>query len=217
MLFDGATGRPRAVLDGTEITCWKTAADSALGASLLAPADPQTMVMLGALRDGAVARARAPQCPTVAPPDPGVEPDPRPRRDSRRGAAGQGVAAEATADLPAAVRQAQVISSATRTHTPLIEGAWLQPGAHLDLVGGYTPDTREADDEAARRSRVFPSTAASPPSTGSATSWPRSRAGRSGGRTCAGDLYDLIGGGVPDGSAPTTSPSSRTRAAGISI
>jgi ornithine cyclodeaminase len=41
------------------------------------------------------------------------------------------------------------------SHAPLIKGANLRPGAHLDLVGGYTPQTREADDEAARRARVF--------------------------------------------------------------
>src|SRR5260370_29764083 len=51
-----------------------------------------------------------------------------------------GVAAEATADLAVAVRQAQVISSATRTHTPLIEGAWLPAGPHPGLGRGYTPD-----------------------------------------------------------------------------
>jgi ornithine cyclodeaminase len=67
----------------------------------------------------------------------------------------EGIQAEAAPDLEVAIRQAQVVTSATRTHTPLIRGAWLQDGAHLDLVGGYTRETREADDEAARRARVF--------------------------------------------------------------
>ena len=43
----------------------------------------------------------------------------------------------------------------TRSHVPLIQGQWLRAGTHLDLVGGYTPETREADDEAARRARIF--------------------------------------------------------------
>jgi ornithine cyclodeaminase/alanine dehydrogenase-like protein (mu-crystallin family) len=113
----------------------------------------------------------------------------------------EGVAAEATADLPAAVRQSQLISSATRTHTPLIEGAWLARGAHLDLVGGYTPDTREADDEAARRSRVFVDCRESafdgvgdilgPIASGAITQ-----------DDVRGDLYDLIGGGVPGRTGP---------------
>jgi len=66
-----------------------------------------------------------------------------------------GVEAEAIADLEAATRLADVITTCTRSHEPLIKGANLRPGAHLDLVGGYTPQTREADDEAARRARVF--------------------------------------------------------------
>jgi ornithine cyclodeaminase len=48
-----------------------------------------------------------------------------------------------------------VITTCTRSHEPLIKGANLRPGTHLDLVGGYTPQTREADDEAARRARIF--------------------------------------------------------------
>jgi ornithine cyclodeaminase len=67
----------------------------------------------------------------------------------------EGVAAEAVTDLDAATRVADLITTCTRSPSPLIKGANLKPGTHLDLVGGYTPDTREADDEAARRSLVF--------------------------------------------------------------
>jgi ornithine cyclodeaminase len=67
----------------------------------------------------------------------------------------EGVAAEATGDLDGAVQTADLITTCTRSHAPLIKGALLKPGVHLDLVGGYTPETREADDEAARRARVF--------------------------------------------------------------
>jgi ornithine cyclodeaminase len=66
-----------------------------------------------------------------------------------------GIEAETTADLDAATRIADVITTCTRSHAPLVKGENLRPGVHLDLVGGYTPDTREADDEAARRARVF--------------------------------------------------------------
>src|SRR5258708_26998906 len=48
IMFDGTDGRPLAVIDGTEITYWRTAADSALGAKLLAPSAPQTMLVVGA-------------------------------------------------------------------------------------------------------------------------------------------------------------------------
>ena len=65
------------------------------------------------------------------------------------------VAAEAVDDLRAAVRVADIVTTCTRSHEPLVRGIDVAPGAHLDLVGGYTAQTREADDEAARRARIF--------------------------------------------------------------
>jgi ornithine cyclodeaminase len=113
----------------------------------------------------------------------------------------EGIAAEATADLAAAVRQAEIITAATRSHAPLIEGAWLKRGAHLDLVGGYTPDTREADDEAARRSRVFVDRLESAfDGVGDILQPIASGAIRK--EDVLGDLYDLIGGGVPERVGP---------------
>jgi ornithine cyclodeaminase len=155
VLFDGANGRPLAVIDGTEVTYWRTAADSALGAKLLAPTQPQTLLVVGA---GEMSRwlARA-HC--------AVRPSLRrvliwnrtPQRavDVAALLAREGIAAEATGDLDAATRAADVITTCTRSHVPLVRGANLRPGVHLDLVGGYTPQTREADDEAARRALVF--------------------------------------------------------------
>jgi len=67
----------------------------------------------------------------------------------------EGFDARVIADLDAATREADIITTCTRSHVPLIKGVNLRRGVHLDLVGGYTPQTREADDEAARRSRVF--------------------------------------------------------------
>jgi len=196
VLFDGADGHPRAALDGTEITFWKTAADSALGASLLARGDPETLTVLGA---GAMAPwlVRAHRC---------VRPSIRRvlawNRTAARAEAlaaelrADGVAADATADLEAAVRRAQIITAATRSHAPLVQGAWLQPGTHLDLVGGYTPDTREADDVAARRSRIFVDRRESAfDGVGDILQPIASGAIRK--EDVLGDLYDLIGGGVP--------------------
>jgi alanine dehydrogenase len=57
-------------------------------------------------------------------------------------------------DLEAAVRAADVVSVATTARAPLVRGAWLRPGQHLDLVGAFTPEMREADAEAVRRSQV---------------------------------------------------------------
>ena len=58
-------------------------------------------------------------------------------------------------DLEAAVAQADIICTATMARDPLIKGAWLQPGQHLDLIGAYTPAMREVDDEAMSRARIF--------------------------------------------------------------
>ena len=63
--------------------------------------------------------------------------------------------AEAVTDLAAAVPQADIVSCATLSREPLVRGEWLRPGAHLDLIGGFTPAMREADDAAVRRARVF--------------------------------------------------------------
>jgi ornithine cyclodeaminase/alanine dehydrogenase-like protein (mu-crystallin family) len=57
------------------------------------------------------------------------------------------------------VSSADIITSATLATSPLIKGEWLRPGVHVDLIGGFTPGMREADDEAVRRSAVFVDTA----------------------------------------------------------
>jgi ornithine cyclodeaminase len=64
-------------------------------------------------------------------------------------------ATEVADDLPAAVGEADVVSCATMSSEPVIRGEWLRPGQHVDLIGAYRPDMREADDEVLRRSRIF--------------------------------------------------------------
>jgi ornithine cyclodeaminase/alanine dehydrogenase-like protein (mu-crystallin family) len=196
VLFDGANGRPLVALDGTAITWWKTAADSALGARLLAPATPHTLTVVGA---GAMApwlvRAHRYARPSIS----------RVLVWNRTGERAEEVAArlreegtraERVVDLEVAVRGAQVITSATRAHEPLIRGAWLEAGVHLDLVGGYTPETREADDEAVRRARIFVDRRESAfDGVGDILQPIASGVIRE--EDVLGDLYDLIGGGVP--------------------
>jgi ornithine cyclodeaminase len=154
-LFDGTDGRPLAVIDGTELTYWRTAADSALGAKLLSRPDPRTMLVVGA---GEMAPRLMRAHRAVRPSLERVLIWNRTADRAERLAASlgdEGIAAEAVRDLDAATREADLISCCTRSHAPLIKGANLKRGAHLDLVGGYTPKTRESDDEAARRSLVF--------------------------------------------------------------
>ncbi len=155
VLFDGGTGKPEAIIDGTALTLWKTAADSALGARFLARPDARTMLMVGA---GALAPHLIAAHTTIRPSIRRVEiwnRTPERAATLARTLSPGPVEAAAAPDLEAAVRQADLISCATMATAPLIRGDWLKPGAHLDLVGGYTPGTREADDQAARRCRLF--------------------------------------------------------------
>jgi len=155
VLFDGADGRPLAVIDGTSITHWRTAADSALGARLLANPEPETLLVVGAGKmSWWLAQAHRVARPSLARVLIWNRNQARASELSER-LARDGVRAEVMTDLDAATREADVISACTRSHAPLIKGANLKPGVHLDLVGGYTPQTREADDAAARRARVF--------------------------------------------------------------
>lgn len=154
LLLDGATGRPLAALDGAHLTVWRTAAASALAARHLARPDAARMVMVGA---GALApfliRAHLSGRPIT---DVAIW-NRNPERTRRVAAdlVAAGLPVRAVEDLEAAVRQADIVSCATLSTEPLVRGAWLKTGAHLDLVGAFNLRMREADDEALRRARVY--------------------------------------------------------------
>jgi ornithine cyclodeaminase/alanine dehydrogenase-like protein (mu-crystallin family) len=201
VLFDGTNGRPLAVIDGTEITYWRTAADSALGAKLLAPADPRTLLVVGAGEMSKwLTRAHLAVRPSL---QRVLVWNRTPERAVEVAAllAREGIAAEATHDLAAATRTADIITTCTRSHAPLVKGADLRPGVHLDLVGGYTPQTREADDEAARRALVFVDRRESAfCGVGDILQPIANDAIRE--SDVLGDLYDLIGGAVAGRRSP---------------
>lgn len=153
-LMDGATGAPLATLDGTRLTLWRTAAASALAARYLARDDASRMVMVGA---GALApyliRAHMSQRPIREVAIWNRFPEAARRLAERL--AGEGLPVSAAEDLENVVRQADLVSCATLARAPLVEGAWLKAGAHLDLVGAFKPGMREADDEALQRAAVY--------------------------------------------------------------
>ena len=154
LLLSGKTGEPLAMIDGPTLTVKRTAAASALAASYLARQDSERLLMVGT---GALApyliRAHAAVRPICNVLIWGRSPDKAEQLARRLNRRDFKVAA--TTDLEAAARGAHIISAATMTLEPLIKGAWLQPGQHIDLVGGFRPDMREADDEAVARARVF--------------------------------------------------------------
>lgn len=154
LLLDASTGTPLAAMDGTSLTLWRTGAASALAASYLARPDAATLAMVGT---GALAPHLVASHALVRPIREvrlwGRDPAKARALAARLDAPGRRVRAES--DLEGAVRGAQIVSCATLSRAPLVRGAWLVPGTHLDLVGGFTPEMREADDEAVRRARVF--------------------------------------------------------------
>jgi ornithine cyclodeaminase len=149
LLCDGATGQHLALIDGSEITRRRTAASSALAGSFLAREDASSLLIVGS---GHVAGLMAEAYRVVRP----IE---RVRVWNIRSAGAERLAArlgaEAVSDLAAAVADADIVSCATLSQTPLIRGEWLRAGTHVDLIGGFTPAMREADDAAVQRSRVF--------------------------------------------------------------
>lgn len=154
LLIDNETGAPVAVMDGTEITRRRTAAASALAADYLARPDASRMVMVGA---GALARHFVRAHASVRP-IADVTVFSRTLSHSESVAADlrrDGLDARATADLEAAVRAADIVSCATGASAVIVKGAWLKLGAHLDLIGSYTPTMRECDAEAVARARVY--------------------------------------------------------------
>jgi alanine dehydrogenase len=145
VLFSGQTGQPRALIDGRALTLLRTAAVSALAAALLAPAEPGRLLMVGT---GALSRYLIEGHLAVRPYE-SVQVWGRDRTKAAavaRDLALRGWPITVADDLETAVRRASVVSCATLAETPLIEGGWLRRGAHLDLVGSFRPDMREADD-----------------------------------------------------------------------
>jgi len=159
LLLDAATGEPRALIDGQRLTLWRTACASALAADYLARKDASKLLVIGA---GALG-------PFLARAHSAVRPIGEIRIWNRTAANAARVAeslraiglnAAATGDLNGSIGWADIVSSATISTEPLVKGRLLSAGAHVDLVGGFTPDMREADDDAVSRARVFVDTRA---------------------------------------------------------
>ena len=154
VLQSGRTGEALAVMDGTRLTLWRTAAASALAAKHLARREAKRLLVVGA---GALAPFLARAHASVRAFD-DVAAWNRNFEGARRVAetlAAPGLPARAVENLEQAVASADVISCATLAHAPLIRGAWLREGQHLDLVGAFTMQMREADDGALKRARIF--------------------------------------------------------------
>lgn len=194
-LADGATGMPLAVLDGTRLTLWRTAAASALAARYLARKDASRLVMVGC---GALApfmiRAHRAERPIA---DVALW-NHRPAKAHELAAelAAQGIPARAVEDLEAAVGEADIVSCATLSQEPLVRGEWLKPGAHLDCVGAFRPSMRETDDACVRRASLFADIKGSAMQEGGDYAMPLA-SGVIGADAVRADLFDLVAGNHP--------------------
>ncbi|KGM50322.1 ornithine cyclodeaminase family protein [Pseudooceanicola atlanticus] len=149
-LLSDSDGQLEAMIDFHLVTKWKTAADSLLAARRLAPPEVKCILIVGA---GTVA-ASLREAYAAAFPDAEFLVWNRTTEKAEALAADYD-ATRAVTDLPAAVSQADIVTCGTSGGVPVLNGEWLRPGQHVDLIGAFKPGMREADDAALSRARLF--------------------------------------------------------------
>lgn len=149
-LYSDGNGMLEAIIDFHLVTKWKTAGDSLTAARKLARPDSKNILIVGAGTQGRALHAAY----SAAFPDAVFTVWNRSAPNAQK-MADELAGLQIADDLEAAVRGADIITSATMSTDPLIKGEWLQAGQHVDLIGAYRPDMREVDDAALQRARVF--------------------------------------------------------------
>jgi ornithine cyclodeaminase len=166
LLLDGQTGASLALLDGTMLTKRRTACASGLASRYLSRPESASLLMIGT---GALApqliRVHAKVRPICEVAIWGRRPEEAEKlanelNQSLPEAIGRAISVRAVTDRERAVAAADIVSCATLSKAPLVEGDWLREGQHIDLVGAFTPQMRESDDKAVGRARVFVDTRA---------------------------------------------------------
>ena len=154
VLLDGATGHPRVLIDGEALTLRRTAASSALASMFLSRQDSGCLLVVGT---GALA-------PYMAAAHCAVRPirevlvwgrNPGRAEDLAKTLSRDGVAARPVADLAEGLALADIVTCATTSREPIVRGAHVRPGTHVDLVGAFTRDMRESDDALVELAEVF--------------------------------------------------------------
>ncbi|MFS4581407.1 ornithine cyclodeaminase family protein [Phaeobacter sp. C3_T13_0] len=149
-LYGDQHGMLEALVDFHLVTKWKTAGDSLLGAQRLANQDSREILIVGAGTVGAsLIEAFSAAYPTA-------QIRVWNRTSDKADALVSRYPGTITApDLEVAVRAADIIITCTMSSNPIIKGDWLRPGQHLNLIGAYRPDMREADDDALQRAQIY--------------------------------------------------------------
>lgn len=154
-VFNSDTGSLDAIVDGPLVTKWKTAGDSVLGARLLARPNSKNYLVVGA---GTVAKTLFQAYREVFPSLEKFTVWNRNKARAEELAAemkAEGMQIEVADDLASAAAEADIISTATMAKEPVLKGEWVQPGTHVDLIGAFRPDMREADDDLMLKGRLF--------------------------------------------------------------
>lgn len=155
LVFEDRAGALIATIDSPLVTDLKTASDSALGARYLARNDSKTLLILGA---GQVARNVAAAYRQILP---GLERIMIWNRTADKARAlaadlvASGLPVEAVTDLADAAGQADIVVTATMSSDPVLRGEWITPGTHVDLIGAFRAEMREADDALLQKARIF--------------------------------------------------------------
>ena len=154
ILFDRTTGQHLLMVDGGEMTARRTAAASALAAKRIARPNSSKLLVVGA---GQVGQNLPYAYRAVLPISEVLIYDVNLTAANTLAVALEtdGISARVVNNIEIAVREADIISCATLSNEPIVRGEWLSGGQHVDLIGSFTPEMREADDEVVRRARVF--------------------------------------------------------------
>jgi alanine dehydrogenase len=155
LVFESEHGRPAAVIDASSVTAIRTAAASGVATRALARDDVHTLALIGtgveaATHLEAMLAVRAFTEVRVA----GRSAE-RAREFAESAASTHGVTLRVAGSAREAVEGADVICTVTSSATPVVDGAWLASGCHVNAVGACTPKARELDTEAVRRARLF--------------------------------------------------------------
>ncbi|RSO51841.1 ornithine cyclodeaminase [Acinetobacter lactucae] len=155
VVYSSENGILRGLVDSHIITDLKTAADSVLGATLLARPDSKHLVIIGA---GRVAHNLAHAYTALFPQLKKISIWSRRLNQSQalvKKLDGLSVPVVAASDLQLALSTADIVSSATMAQQPILKADWIRSGTHIDLIGAFTPEMREADDQLIAASQLY--------------------------------------------------------------
>ena len=201
LLFDTERGLLRAVVDATAVTAIRTAAVSGLATDLLARPDAARLAIIGA---GTQAHTHLQAMRAVRP----IEhvrvfsvPEESARQFAARESAAHGIPVEVAASAQEAVADADIVCTVTTATEPVVRGAWLRPGTHVNAVGAYTPVTRELDSDLVAGARLYADRRESLLSEAGEFLIPKGE-GRVGDDHVAGEIGEVLAGDVPGRTSP---------------